>query len=344
MAGRITSLLDPSRIVLHLQGAKRTAALNEVARLLDGHVDVANYAGFYEELLARDRLDTTCLGNAIALPHARTEHVKQIVLAVGRCDSGIAFVAQPQIPPRNVNWSASGKWVHAAKIGFEKYFLRKMKKGTSEPLYEKYVMKAIGVDFAYVDASASVFARDANFTANLEGARAVGMQVGAVEQPHGHQFLAERALARRVLFTPHIAGVTRQASATLFREAWANVERVLVKGDELPNDVLLASATVAPEVVDAVRKAHNATATVFVKMGEEFVRVTGVVRARPAGTASSRARSRESHRGSPVTRRRSRSARPTASSSERRRRTLIRRPLRTSQSSDSSIRRGSWRP
>ncbi len=51
-------------------------------------------------------------------------------------DSGIAFVAQPQIPPRNVNWSASGKWVHMAKIGFEKYFLRKMRKGESEPFYE----------------------------------------------------------------------------------------------------------------------------------------------------------------------------------------------------------------
>jgi sulfide:quinone oxidoreductase len=35
-------------------------------------------------------------------------------------DGGVAFVAQPQIPPRNVNWSASGKWVHLAKVGFEK--------------------------------------------------------------------------------------------------------------------------------------------------------------------------------------------------------------------------------
>jgi phosphoglycerate dehydrogenase-like enzyme len=34
--------------------------------------------------------------------------------------------------------------------------------------------------------------------------------------------------ARRVLFTPHIAGVTRQASAFLFRSAWQNVERVLL--------------------------------------------------------------------------------------------------------------------
>lgn len=60
-------------------------------------------------------------------------------------DSGIAFVALPQIPPRNVNWFAEGKWVHLAKVAFEKYFMRKMKKGASEPIYEKYVMKALGI-------------------------------------------------------------------------------------------------------------------------------------------------------------------------------------------------------
>jgi sulfide:quinone oxidoreductase len=60
-------------------------------------------------------------------------------------DGGVAFVALPQIPPRNVNWFAQGKWVHLAKIAFEKYFMRKMKKGTSEPIYEKYVLKALGI-------------------------------------------------------------------------------------------------------------------------------------------------------------------------------------------------------
>ena len=60
-------------------------------------------------------------------------------------DTGIAFVALPQIPPRNVNWFAEGKWVHLAKIGFEKYFIRKMKRGTSEPFYEKQVMTMLGI-------------------------------------------------------------------------------------------------------------------------------------------------------------------------------------------------------
>ncbi|MBK8629537.1 MAG: NAD(P)/FAD-dependent oxidoreductase [Sphingomonadales bacterium] len=60
-------------------------------------------------------------------------------------DGGVAFVAQPQIPPRNLNWSASGKWVHLAKIGFEKYFLRKVRKGESEPFYEKLALHVMGI-------------------------------------------------------------------------------------------------------------------------------------------------------------------------------------------------------
>ncbi|PVZ65628.1 NAD(P)/FAD-dependent oxidoreductase [Pelagibaculum spongiae] len=60
-------------------------------------------------------------------------------------DTGVAFVAMPQIPPRNVAWMKKGKWVHLAKVAFEKYFIRKMQKGTPEPIYEKYVLKAMGI-------------------------------------------------------------------------------------------------------------------------------------------------------------------------------------------------------
>ena len=60
-------------------------------------------------------------------------------------DNGAAFVALPQIPPRNVNWFSHGKWVHLAKVAFEKYFMHKMKKGTTETVYEKVVMDALGI-------------------------------------------------------------------------------------------------------------------------------------------------------------------------------------------------------
>ncbi|WP_309604948.1 FAD-dependent oxidoreductase [Phenylobacterium sp.] len=60
-------------------------------------------------------------------------------------DGGVAFVAQPQIPPRNVNWSAEGKWVHLAKVAFEKYFLGKIRRGESEPFYEKLALDVMGL-------------------------------------------------------------------------------------------------------------------------------------------------------------------------------------------------------
>ena len=60
-------------------------------------------------------------------------------------DTGAAFIAVPQIPPRNVTWFKKGKWVHYAKIAFEKYFMRKMRKGVSEPLFEKWALKLMGL-------------------------------------------------------------------------------------------------------------------------------------------------------------------------------------------------------
>ncbi len=60
-------------------------------------------------------------------------------------DGGVAFVAQPQIPPRNANWAAQGKWVHFAKVGFEKYFLHKIRVGKSEPFYERYLLEQLNV-------------------------------------------------------------------------------------------------------------------------------------------------------------------------------------------------------
>lgn len=91
MALRISQLLDPSRIVLDVQATRRTHAINEVARRLEGMPQMSNFGAFYTELLARERLDTTCIGNEIALPHARTDHTTEIVMAVGRSAQGVLF-------------------------------------------------------------------------------------------------------------------------------------------------------------------------------------------------------------------------------------------------------------
>ena len=60
-------------------------------------------------------------------------------------DRGVAFLAQPQNPPRNVNWAGEGMWVHVAKVAFEKYFLRKVRKGITETYYETAIMKMLAM-------------------------------------------------------------------------------------------------------------------------------------------------------------------------------------------------------
>lgn len=61
-------------------------------------------------------------------------------------DSGIAFVAMPQIPPRNVTWARQAKWVHTAKVMFEKYHLRKVKTGKTDPILERQLLKMMGIN------------------------------------------------------------------------------------------------------------------------------------------------------------------------------------------------------
>lgn len=95
-----------------------------------------------------ESMTTTIVENIISLEKGETMHTHPTLNALCLADmgdKGAAFIALPQNPPRNVNWTSMGKWVHIAKIAFEKYFFYKVKHGTSEPLYEKYMLKAAGI-------------------------------------------------------------------------------------------------------------------------------------------------------------------------------------------------------
>jgi phosphoglycerate dehydrogenase-like enzyme len=86
-----------------------------------------------------------------------------------------------------------------------------------------------------IQASRGGIVQETALAAVLNSGRLGGaaVDVYSVEPPDTDNplFALEGEAAHRVLFTPHVAGVTRQASANLFREAWANVERVLLKSE-----------------------------------------------------------------------------------------------------------------
>lgn len=60
-------------------------------------------------------------------------------------DSGLGFAASPQIPPRNLTMARAGWLVHLVKVIFEKYYLRKIRRGITSPFYEQMGLRMLGV-------------------------------------------------------------------------------------------------------------------------------------------------------------------------------------------------------
>jgi phosphoglycerate dehydrogenase-like enzyme len=98
--------------------------------------------------------------------------------------------------------------------------------------HELSTMKAGAV---LIQASRGGIVDEAALAACLQAGHLSGaaIDVYSAEPPAaGNPLLAlEREAARKLLFTPHIAGVTRQSAAFLFHSAWRNVERVLVAAE-----------------------------------------------------------------------------------------------------------------
>jgi phosphoglycerate dehydrogenase-like enzyme len=86
-----------------------------------------------------------------------------------------------------------------------------------------------------IQASRGGIVDEAALAAALQSGSLAGaaVDVYAVEPPPADNplFALTGEARNRVLFTPHIGGVTRQASTFLFRTAWQNVARVLVDGE-----------------------------------------------------------------------------------------------------------------
>jgi len=93
----ISDLIKTGQVNLQLKSTEGTGAIKEVAELLRDNPAVTSFDGFYQELEAREQVETTCLGNGIAFPHARTDHIKTMVLAVGRSPDGVHFKSCNQI-------------------------------------------------------------------------------------------------------------------------------------------------------------------------------------------------------------------------------------------------------
>ena len=78
-------------INLDLLSERKEEAIRELAQLMENAEGMVNCERFLEDVFERERLGTTGIGDGIAIPHARTDAVDQLVIALGRSARGVEF-------------------------------------------------------------------------------------------------------------------------------------------------------------------------------------------------------------------------------------------------------------
>src|SRR5881275_3484741 len=91
MAIALADILDERQIALKLKSRRQANALREIIGLFEKTGSLLKSTDFLAQALARERVNATLAENSVAFPHARTELVDQIALAVGRSRAGIPW-------------------------------------------------------------------------------------------------------------------------------------------------------------------------------------------------------------------------------------------------------------
>jgi PTS system fructose-specific IIA component len=98
----LTDFLKEDRILLNLKSTTKEDAIKELSGLLKNAREVTDFDTFVSDIFARESLCTTGIGNHLAIPHARSEAVRDIVIALGTSQKGIEFGAFDKKPARIV--------------------------------------------------------------------------------------------------------------------------------------------------------------------------------------------------------------------------------------------------
>ena len=80
----ISKVLKKERIVLNLKAQTKEDALRALTDVLYDTGALSDKEGFLSDVLAREAVSTTGIGNQIAIPHGKSSNVKETTVAIGR--------------------------------------------------------------------------------------------------------------------------------------------------------------------------------------------------------------------------------------------------------------------
>jgi len=97
---KISELIRKEYICLNLTAATKNDAIHQVSQLAKGHPHLGDFPSFCRAIYERESNGSTSIGHGVAIPHARTEQVKEMLLVVGRLTDGVLFEPTDEMPVR----------------------------------------------------------------------------------------------------------------------------------------------------------------------------------------------------------------------------------------------------
>ena len=88
---KLTEILKPERILIEFKGTTKEEIINEMIDLFKGDERVANIEAIRAVVLEREKIMSTGVGNGFAIPHGKTNMVKEMVAGFGLLKTPIDF-------------------------------------------------------------------------------------------------------------------------------------------------------------------------------------------------------------------------------------------------------------
>ncbi len=90
---KITEFLDKKGIKIGLASTEKEDSLKELVDILADVKDIGDKKAIVKALVERENLGSTGIGQGIAIPHGKTDRVKELVAVLGISQKGVNFEA-----------------------------------------------------------------------------------------------------------------------------------------------------------------------------------------------------------------------------------------------------------
>ena len=88
---QLTDILEVSCIKVPMQAAEKYQAITELLKLLHKNVSLSDYQAAHQAVIEREAIRSTGVGQGFAIPHAKTNSVDRLVMALGKLEKPIDF-------------------------------------------------------------------------------------------------------------------------------------------------------------------------------------------------------------------------------------------------------------